>query len=786
MMKIDMQNLPLIPIRGLTIFPYMVMHFDIGRKASIMALEEAMIKEQYIVLSTQLDERIESPSEDEILKIGTLCSIKQILKLPNNNIRVLVEGLYRVEIIKYNSIEPFYSVEIDIIEEEGNEVQGNEVEGEAEGNEVLIKLAKNVFREYADYSGVVANEALSSVEEIQNIAKLSDIICSYLNLRQEEMQDMIQVLNPKERLEKVIVLIKNELEMIKLEVEIGLKVRDSMDRMQKEYFLREQLKVIQEELGEFDENEKEDKEYKAKIKKAKLPKAVKEKALYELERLKSLGSFSSEGGVIQTYLDWLLDIPWNATTKDNLDIKNARKVLDEDHYGIEDVKQRIIEYLAVKNISKSLKGPILCLVGPPGVGKTSIARSIANTIGRNFVRISLGGVTDEADIRGHRKTYVGAMPGRIAYALKQAKTKNPLILLDEIDKMSGNYKGNPADALLEVLDSEQNSSFRDHYLEVDLDLSQILFITTANSLETIPRPLLDRMEIIEVSGYTNEEKFNISKKYLIPKQLKEHTIEDKSIIFSDNAIYYIIDHYTRESGVRSLERNIAAVVRKSITDIVKTGKNKVTINVNTVMKYLGKEKYTFDKVLKEDKIGVVTGMAWTAYGGDTLPVEVATMKGSGKLQLTGQLGDVMKESANAGFSYVRSNSFKYNIDENFYKERDIHIHVPEGAVPKDGPSAGVTMITALVSVLTNTPVRHNVAMTGEISLTGRVLPIGGLKEKTLAAYRAGVDTIIIPKDNEKDLEKVPKTVLSKLKVVIAEHVDTVLNNALTGDIKYGN
>jgi len=425
-------------------------------------------------------------------------------------------------------------------------------------------------------------------------------------------------------------------------------------------------------------------------------------------------------------------------------------------------------------------------VGPPGVGKTSIARSIANTIGRNFVRISLGGVTDEADIRGHRKTYVGAMPGRIAYALKQAKTKNPLILLDEIDKMSGNYKGNPADALLEVLDSEQNSSFRDHYLEVDLDLSQILFITTANSLETIPRPLLDRMEIIEVSGYTNEEKFNISKKYLIPKQLKEHTIEDKSIIFSDNAIYYIIDHYTRESGVRSLERNIAAVVRKSITDIVKTGKNKVTINVNTVMKYLGKEKYTFDKVLKEDKIGVVTGMAWTAYGGDTLPVEVATMKGSGKLQLTGQLGDVMKESANAGFSYVRSNSFKYNIDENFYKERDIHIHVPEGAVPKDGPSAGVTMITALVSVLTNTPVRHNVAMTGEISLTGRVLPIGGLKEKTLAAYRAGVDTIIIPKDNEKDLEKVPKTVLSKLKVVIAEHVDTVLNNALTGDIKYGN
>lgn len=786
MMKIDMQNLPLIPIRGLTIFPYMVMHFDIGRKASIMALEEAMIKEQYIVLSTQLDERIESPSEDEILKIGTLCSIKQILKLPNNNIRVLVEGLYRVEIIKYNSIEPFYSVEIDIIEEEGNEVQGNEVEGEAEGNEVLIKLAKNVFREYADYSGVVANEALSSVEEIQNIAKLSDIICSYLNLRQEEMQDMIQVLNPKERLEKVIVLIKNELEMIKLEVEIGLKVRDSMDRMQKEYFLREQLKVIQEELGEFDENEKEDKEYKAKIKKAKLPKAVKEKALYELERLKSLGSFSSEGGVIQTYLDWLLDIPWNATTKDNLDIKNARKVLDEDHYGIEDVKQRIIEYLAVKNISKSLKGPILCLVGPPGVGKTSIARSIANTIGRNFVRISLGGVTDEADIRGHRKTYVGAMPGRIAYALKQAKTKNPLILLDEIDKMSGNYKGNPADALLEVLDSEQNSSFRDHYLEVDLDLSQILFITTANSLETIPRPLLDRMEIIEVSGYTNEEKFNISKKYLIPKQLKEHTIEDKSIIFSDNAIYYIIDHYTRESGVRSLERNIAAVVRKSITYIVKTGKNKVTINVNTVMKYLGKEKYTFDKVLKEDKIGVVTGMAWTAYGGDTLPVEVATMKGSGKLQLTGQLGDVMKESANAGFSYVRSNSFKYNIDENFYKERDIHIHVPEGAVPKDGPSAGVTMITALVSVLTNTPVRHNVAMTGEISLTGRVLPIGGLKEKTLAAYRAGVDTIIIPKDNEKDLEKVPKTVLSKLKVVIAEHVDTVLNNALTGDIKYGN
>lgn len=783
MMKIDMQNLPLIPIRGLTIFPYMVMHFDIGRKASVMALEEAMIKEQYIVLSTQLDERVETPSEEEILKIGTLCSIKQILKLPNNNIRVLVEGLYRVEIIKYNSIEPFYSVEIDIIKEVEPE---SEEDKETEGNEVLLKLAKNIFKEYADYSGVVANEALASVDEIRGVAKLSDVICSYLNLRQEEMQDVIQMLDPKERLEKVIVFIKNELEMIKLELEIGLKVKDSMDKMQKEYFLREQLKVIQEELGDLDENEKEDKEYKTKIKKAKLPKIVKEKALYELERLKSLGSFSSEGGVIQTYLDWLLDIPWNATTKDNLDIKNARKVLDEDHYGIEDVKQRIIEYLAVKSISKSLKGPIICLVGPPGVGKTSIARSISSTIGRSFVRISLGGVTDEADIRGHRKTYVGAMPGRIAYALKQAKTKNPLILLDEIDKMSGNYKGNPADALLEVLDSEQNSNFRDHYLEVDLDLSQVLFITTANSLETIPRPLLDRMEIIEVSGYTNEEKFNIAKKYLIPKQLKEHTIEDKSIIFSDNAVYHIIDHYTRESGVRSLERNIAAVVRKSITDIVKEEKDKVVISVNTVVKYLGKEKYTFDKVSKDDKIGVVTGMAWTAYGGDTLPVEVATMKGSGKLQLTGQLGDVMKESANAGFSYVRSNTFKYNIDENFYKDKDIHIHVPEGAVPKDGPSAGVTMITALVSVLTNTPVRHNVAMTGEISLTGRVLPIGGLKEKTLAAYRAGVDTIIIPKDNEKDLEKVPKAVLSKLKVIIAEHVDTVLNNALTGDAKYGN
>ncbi|MCI2200639.1 endopeptidase La, partial [Clostridium sp.] len=513
--------------------------------------------------------------------------------------------------------------------------------------------------------------------------------------------------------------------------------------------------------------------------KNKFPKAVKEKVLYEVEKLSKLGSYSTESGIIKTYLDWVIRLPWNIKTKDNLDIKNVRKCLENDHYGLKDVKNRIIEYLAVKKMNRTMKGPILCLVGPPGVGKTSIAKSIAKALNRNFVRMSLGGVRDEAEIRGHRRTYVGSIPGRIIYGIKQAKSNNPLFLLDEIDKMGLDFKGNPADALLEVLDSEQNNTFRDHYLELDFDLSNVLFITTANTLDTIPPALMDRMEIIRISGYTNEEKFHICKKYIIPKQFRENGIEDNKIKFSDSSIYTIIDNYTREFGVRNMERNVASIIRKAIVEILEKNKDRVFVNTTKVKSYLGVDMFSFDKISEDDKIGVVMGMAWTAYGGDTLPVEAVVMPGKGRLELTGQLGDVMKESAKAGYSYIRANYKKYlNIEDDFYKNCDIHIHVPEGAIPKDGPSAGVTMVTAMISALSKKKVKHNVAMTGEITLTGRVLPIGGLKEKSMAAYRAGIDTVIIPRENEKDLVKIPKSIKSKMKYIVADNVDVVLDNAL--------
>ena len=643
--------------------------------------------------------------------------------------------------------------------------------------EALIRSVQNEFEEYAKLTNAIAPEVLENLEDLDNPSRFADSISGYLTLKESKKQELLEAQDIYERLEKLLVVITNEVEILKIEKKIGLKVKNKIDKSQKEYFLREQMKAIQEELGDEDESKKEFEDYLSKIKKAKLPKEAKDKALYELNRLKNSGSYSAESGVIRTYLDCILDIPWNKKTKDNLDIKRARQVLEDEHYGLEDVKDRIIEFLAVKNMSKSLKGPILCLVGPPGVGKTSIARSVANALNKNFVRMSLGGVRDEAEIRGHRKTYVGAIPGRIVSGMRKANSKNPLFLLDEIDKMSGDFRGDPASALLEVLDSEQNKTFRDHYLELDLDLSDVMFITTANTLETIPGPLLDRMEIIEVSGYTYEEKYHIAKKYLVPKQFKEHNLKKGKITLSDSSIQFIIEHYTRESGVRSLERKIASVIRKAIADMLEKDKSKIAITVNHVKKYLGPEFYTYDKADSVDKIGVVMGMAWTGYGGDTLPVEVSIMPGTGKLQLTGQLGDVMKESAEAGYSYVRANAEKYGINPLFYKEKDVHIHAPEGAVPKDGPSAGVTMITAMVSALSNQKVKHNVAMTGEITLTGRVLPIGGLKEKTLAAFRAGIDTIIVPKANEKDLNKIPKSILSKMTVVLAEKIEDVLENA---------
>ncbi|NFB18252.1 endopeptidase La [Clostridium botulinum] len=772
-MKENLEVLPLIPLRGIIIFPYMILHFDVGREKSILALEEAMENEQKIFLSAQKEAETEEPIVEDIYDIGTICEIKQILKLPGDTVRVLVEGKTRGRIVNYLEEEPFLKVEIE-------EIEDNQYEDDKEVG-ALIRLVKTNFDEYIKLSGDSSSDLTVGVEDLEEPGRIADVIGSYININQEEKQELIGIIDSKERLERILIIINEEIEILKIERKIGIKVKNKIDKVQKEYYLKEQLKAIQEELGEDEEDKKEINLYKEKINKTKLPKEVKEKAIYELDRLKNSGNFSAEGGVIRTYLDWILSLPWNKDTKDNLDIKKAREILDKEHYGlkdVKDVKDRIIEYLAVRKVSKTLKGPILCLVGPPGVGKTSIAKSIAHSLNRNFVRMSLGGVRDEAEIRGHRKTYVGAIPGRVIYGMKQAKSKNPLFLLDEIDKMSNDFRGDPADALLEVLDAEQNATFRDHYLELDFDLSKVLFITTANTLSTIPGPLLDRMEVIEVSGYTSEEKFYIAKNHLIPKKLKEHNMEDGKITFSNSSIYYIIDNYTRESGVRGLERKISSIIRKSITEMIEKNKDTTNVTINHVKKYLGPEVFSYEKADKEDKIGVVTGLAWTAYGGDTLPIEVTAMDGNGKLQLTGKLGEVMVESAKAGYSYVRSNASKYEIDTDFYKNKDIHIHVPEGAVPKDGPSAGVTMITALISALGGKRVKHNVAMTGEITLTGRVLPIGGLKEKSLAAYRAGIDTIIIPKANEKDLRNIPKIVKNKIDFIVADRIEKVLDNAL--------
>lgn len=773
-----LKSLPLIPLRGITIFPYMVLHFDVGREKSILALEEAMLKEQEIFLVTQKDAKIEEPEKEDIYQIGTICNIKQILKLPGDTVRVLVEGENRARVLKYTQEDPYYEADLEILEDVGC--------SESKRCEALVRSVRKTFDEYISLSGNIPTEILVTLEDLESPGRMADVVSSYLTLKGDKKQELLELYDASERLEQLLILLSNEIDILKLERKIGSKVKSKIDQGQKEYYLREQMKVIQKELGEEDEDKKEITKYKNKINKAKLPKVVKDKALSELERLKNSGSYSAEGGIIRSYLDWVIELPWNKSTEDNLDIKVARSILEKEHYGLEDVKNRVIEYLAVKAMSNSLKGPIICLVGPPGVGKTSIAKSIAHSLNRNFVRMSLGGVRDEAEIRGHRKTYVGAIPGRIIYGMKQAKSLNPLFLLDEIDKMSNDFKGDPGDALLEVLDSEQNSTFRDNYLELDFDLSKVLFITTANTLETIPRPLMDRMEVIEVSGYTSEEKYHIAKSYLIPKQLKEHNIAEDKMSFAEPAIYSIIENYTRESGVRDLERKIANVIRKAITEMLEKDKNIGNITINHIKKYLGQSQFTYDKIDINDKIGVVTGMAWTGYGGDTLPVEVVVMSGTGKLELTGQLGDVMKESARAGYSYVRANAYKYNIKADFYKDKDIHIHVPEGAVPKDGPSAGVTMITAMISALSNKPVRHNVAMTGEITLTGSVLPIGGLKEKCLAAYRAGIDTVIIPKDNEKDLEKIPKSIKSKLKFILADHIGIVLENALIGEMKNGS
>ena len=757
-------RLPLIPLRGLTIFPNMVLHFDVGREKSVAAIEEAMLNDENIFLALQRDPEIEEPTSENISKIGTLCKIKQIIKMPGDTMRVLVEGKVRCEIKEYFNNENYFEVSISEV---------NETLEESPEIEAYFNSLKKTLARFLKQSGENTSEFAKEIKLVDNVIEYVDMVSGYLPISEEKKQEILETLDIKKRIEAIIVFIENEIKVVQVQKKLAKKMKKSVDDSQKEFYLREQLKFIQQELGQDDEETKIIKEYEQKLETMRLPKEVKEKASYELKKLKGMNISSSEGNTIQSYLDWVFDLPWGKNTKERLDINRAEEVLNEEHYGLDDVKERILEYLSVKKMSGTLKGPILCLVGPPGVGKTSIARSIAKAINRKYVRMSLGGMRDEAEIRGHRRTYVGAIPGRIVYSLKEAKSMNPLILLDEIDKLSSDYKGNPGDALLEVLDSEQNKTFRDNYMELPIDLSKVLFITTANSLDTIPRPLLDRMEVVEVSGYTYEEKFNIARNHLIPKIFKEYKLNNEVITINDEAIKFVIDGYTRESGVRSLERVISSLIRKSMASILKNDLESMNIDKAKVEELLGTKRYSFDEKMKEDKVGVVTGMAWTAYGGDTLPVEAMVMSGSGKLQLTGQLGDVMQESAKAAYTYVRANASKYNIEEDFYKTKDIHIHVPEGAVPKDGPSAGVTMVTALVSALSGNKVKCNVAMTGEVTLTGRVLAIGGLKEKSLAAYRMGIDTIIIPKENEKDKEN--------LTIITAEEVGEVLNNAIVGD-----
>ena len=767
------KELPLIPLRGLTLFPYMVLHFDVGREKSIQALDAAMMENQEILLVTQKDPRVEDPTEEDIYEMGTICTIRQLLKLPGNTVRVLVEGTARGKVISMEQSEPYFRAKLEEIKTVSDVSETEE--------EALVRSVKDAFDDFIKMSGNMPPEALITMDDMDDSDRFSDMVCSFMNLKIEEKQELLEAVTIKTRLEKLLFLIKNELEILKIERKIGSKVKSNIDKSQRDYYLREQIRAIQEELGEEDETQKEMTRYPNQIAKAELPKEAKERALYELDRLRNSGPYSSEGGIIRTYIDWILELPWNEFTEDNNDITRAREVLDDEHYGLQDVKDRIIEYLAVKATKDSLKGPILCLVGPPGVGKTSIAKSVAHALDRNFVRMSLGGVRDEAEIRGHRRTYLGAIPGRTIYGMRQAKSSNPLFLLDEVDKMAQDFRGDPADALLEVLDGEQNSTFRDHYLELEYDLSQVIFITTANNRDTIPRPLLDRMEVIEVSGYTYEEKLNIAKRHLIPKELKEHGLKKNEIKFTDESIQTIIDGYTLESGVRNLERNIASVLRKGIAKMLETKQKSMTITPKVVHEFLGHPKFTYDQADKIDKVGVVTGLAWTPYGGDILPIEVQVMEGSGKLELTGSLGDVMKESAKAAYSYIRSRAKAFKVPEDFYKTKDIHIHVPEGATPKDGPSAGITMATAMVSALANRKVSHKIAMTGEITLTGRVLPIGGLREKSLAAYRAGIRTIIIPKKNEVDLEKIPESIMKDMTFIGVANISEVIKEAVLGE-----
>ncbi|ARJ24059.1 endopeptidase La [Bacillus mycoides] len=770
-MNTNERIVPLLPLRGILVYPTMVLHLDVGRDKSIQALEQAAMDENIIFLAMQKEMNIDDPKEDDIYSVGTVAKVKQMLKLPNGTLRVLVEGLHRAEVVEFIEEENVVQVSIRTVTEE--------VEDDLEEKALMRTLLEH-FEQYIKVSKKVSNETFATVADVEEPGRLADLIASHLPIKTKQKQEILEIVSVKERLHTLISIIQDEQELLSLEKKIGQKVKRSMERTQKEYFLREQMKAIQTELGDKEGKGGEVEELREKIEQSGMPEETMKAALKELDRYEKLPVSSAESGVIHNYIDWLLALPWTTATEDMIDLTHSEEILNKDHYGLEKVKERVLEYLAVQKLTNSLKGPILCLVGPPGVGKTSLARSIATSLNRNFVRVSLGGVRDESEIRGHRRTYVGAMPGRIIQGMKKAKTVNPVFLLDEIDKMSNDFRGDPSAALLEVLDPEQNHNFSDHYIEEPYDLSKVMFVATANTLASVPGPLLDRMEIISIAGYTELEKVHIAREHLLPKQLKEHGLRKGNLQVRDEALLEIIRYYTREAGVRTLERQIAKVCRKAAKIIVTAERKRIVVTEKNIVDLLGKHIFRYGQAEKTDQVGMATGLAYTAAGGDTLAIEVSVAPGKGKLILTGKLGDVMKESAQAAFSYIRSRAEELHIDPDFHEKNDIHIHVPEGAVPKDGPSAGITMATALISALTGIPVSKEVGMTGEITLRGRVLPIGGLKEKTLSAHRAGLTKIILPAENEKDLDDIPESVKENLTFVLASHLDEVLEHALVG------
>ncbi|RGF71205.1 endopeptidase La [Ruminococcus sp. AM29-19LB] len=768
----ETRSLPMVALRGLTIMPEMIVHFDVSRERSIAAIQQAMVEEQEIFLVAQKSIETENPGQDDVYEIGTVASVKQLIKLSKKVVRVLVEGKNRAVLKKIEETDPYLRAEVEVLEEQEITIP-DDLNAEA-----MMRGLKEIITEYAAKNGKISKESVAEFLDITDLKRLVNEVAANIPLKYKDQQELLEELDFWSRYEKLSLKLVNEMQIMEIKEELQRKVKNKVDKHQKEYLLREQLKVIREELGE-DTTFSDADEFEEACSKLDAPEEVKEKLHKEIGRFKNTIGSQAENGVIRTYIETILEMPWNKRAEDNTDINYAKEVLEADHYGLEQVKERILEFLAVRTLTQKGESPILCLVGPPGTGKTSIAKSLARSLKKPFVRISLGGVRDEAEIRGHRKTYVGAMPGRIANGIRTAGVKNPVLLLDEIDKVSTDYKGDTFSALLEVLDSEQNSKFRDHYLEVPLDLSEVTFITTANTLQTIPRPLLDRMEIIEITSYTENEKLHIAIEHLIPKQLEKHGITAEQLSFSKKAIWKIAHNYTKEAGVRQLEREIGNICRKAAKELLTTEKEKITVTDRNLHKFLGKEKYSYQMANAAPEVGIVRGLAWTSVGGDTLQIEVNVMPGKGEIMLTGQLGDVMKESARAGISYIRSVSKKYAIAEDFFEKHDIHVHIPEGAVPKDGPSAGITMATAMLSAVTGKKVRADLAMTGEITLRGRVLPIGGLKEKLLAAKNAGIQTVLIPKENTADVEELSSEITKGLEIIPVETMEEVLKKSLT-------